>query len=181
MRKKLKKLRARLAKRRHRRQLAKHAKLQAAKDHDNLVRVRKRKAEKRLTRSIAAVKRQIARVLARKRPHYDPSMLGGLPPNITGLEKEVVAWAVGKFGMVVTATSNGTHATSSFHYYVPCRAVDLWHSSVSTMIAFQRFIYDKLGAAAFVELFGPDGFYVKNGVRIAGYFPDHGDHVHAAR
>lgn len=176
----MKSLRNHLRALRRRRQLAKHAKLRAAKNHDNEVRKRKRKAEKRLTRVIAAVKLRIKGRKARRDPRFDPSMLGGLPGNVTDKVKEIIAWGDVRFGMVVTATSNGGHAPGSYHYREPCEAVDQWHSSVSTMVAFQRFIYEKWGPQAFNELFGPDGFYVKNGVRVAGYFPGHGDHTHAA-
>lgn len=175
----MRKLRAHLRALRRRRQLAKHAKLRAAKDHENEIRKRKRRAEKRLTRAIAAVKVQIRKRIRRRPPEFDASMLNGCPGNITREIREIIAYADAKFGMVVTATTNGTHAAGSWHY--EGRAVDLWHSSVSTMIAFQRFCLEHWGVEAFLELFGPDAFYVKNGARYSGAFPAHGDHDHVAR
>ena len=48
------------------------------------------------------------------------------------------------------------------------------------MISAQNALLDKFGAGHFKELFGPDSWYVKNGVKYSGAFPAHGDHIHFA-
>lgn len=143
---------------------------------------RKKRATKKLTRLIARVKEQIAKLELKKitAADFEPYMANGCPSgNLSQAVKATIAIGHLKFGMVTTATSNGTHSPNSYHYQDPVAAVDQWHSSVSTMIAHQRYLYGRFGASYFRELYGPDAFYVKNGVRYAGHFPDHGDHTHA--
>lgn len=86
------------------------------------------------------------------------------------------------YGLYVTATkgSPGVHSPTSYHYRAPNYAVDMGHYSVQVMINAQNALLDKFGAAHFKELFGPDGWYVKNGVKYSGAFPAHGDHIHFA-
>lgn len=82
-------------------------------------------------------------------------------------------------GLVVTSTTGGVHSPTSYHYQR--RAVDVAGGSAAHMAAVQRGLLRKFGAGYFRELFGPAGFYVKNGVRYSGHFPAHHDHIHAAR
>ena len=86
------------------------------------------------------------------------------------------------YGLYVTATkgSPGVHSPTSYHYQSPNYAVDMGHYSVQTMIAAQNALLNKFGAGHFKELFGPDSWYVKNGVKYSGAFPAHGDHIHFA-
>lgn len=179
----MKKLRARLRAIIVRRQKAhkdRQDALSEAKRQRKIAKRRKR-ATKKLTRLIAEVKRQIARLELQKvtAADFKPEMTNGCPSgNLSVGVRTMIAIGHLKFGMVTTATSNGSHSTGSYHYRDPVQAVDQWHSSVSTMIAFQRYVYGRFGASWFNELFGPDAFYVKNKVRYAGHFPDHGDHTH---
>lgn len=110
---------------------------------------------------------------------FETWMLNGLPNTISPAEQEVVAFVVVVHHQTITATSNGVHATGSYHYYHPCRAVD-WAGAdmCNVMIAV---IKQFGGDSKFIEQFGPCQFYVKNGVRYPGMFPGHGDHGHSAR
>ena len=85
-------------------------------------------------------------------------------------------------GLYVTATQGrpGVHSPTSYHYQAPNYAVDMAHYSVQTMVAAQNTLLNRFGAAHFKELFGPDTWYVKNGVKYPGAFPAHGDHIHFA-
>jgi hypothetical protein len=105
-----------------------------------------------------------------RRPNWN-----GHPALSSSLLKKVVVEA-NKRGLYVTSTTGGTHSSTSWHYQR--RAVDLagpW----SQMVAFQREAARRWPNA--LEIFGPDSFYVKNGQRYTGAFPDHGDHIHIAR
>lgn len=82
------------------------------------------------------------------------------------------------FGLVVTSTTGGTHATNSYHYQA--RAEDLASWDIRKMKAAQRAIALVIGKRNIKELFGPAAWYIKDGVKIKGAFPDHGDHVHLA-
>jgi len=86
-------------------------------------------------------------------------------------------------GLYITATkgNTGVHSPTSYHYQAPNYAVDMGHSSVQVMINAQNALLNKFGAAHFKELFGPDAWYVKNGVKYGGAFPAHGDHIHFAK
>lgn len=81
-------------------------------------------------------------------------------------------------GLVVTSTTGGTHAPGSWHY--AGRAVDLASPSSSAMKRAQIAIAHEIGRENILELFGPGSWYIKNGVKYDGAFPDHGDHVHVA-
>ena len=180
----LKKLRKRLRKYLVSRQERHHERQQALSKIDRLRKIAKRKkrATKKLTRLIAAVKKNIAQIELQTitAADFEPSMCPAGVPSTNLSERVRTMIAIGhiKFHMVTTATSNGGHSVGSYHFRDPCMAVDQWHSSVSTMIAYQRYLYNRFGASWFNELFGPDGFYVKNGVRFSGHFPDHDDHTH---
>lgn len=85
-----------------------------------------------------------------------------------------------KQGCYITATTNGVHSATSYHYRG--RAIDFGSNDPQNgpeKRAQQR-IYSKFGARKLTELFGPKPFYVKDGVRISARFPDHGDHTHCA-
>ena len=86
------------------------------------------------------------------------------------------------YGLYVTATVGrpGVHSPTSYHYQDPRYAVDMASYSVQPMISAQNALLDKFGAGHFKELFGPDSWYVKNGVKYSGAFPAHGDHIHFA-
>lgn len=80
----------------------------------------------------------------------------------------------------ITATTNGAHATTSWHYLK--KALD-WGSSDPTNRAEGRLadrMLARFGARFFLELFSPNNWYVKNGVKYSGQFPDHEDHGHGA-
>lgn len=83
-------------------------------------------------------------------------------------------------GLYVTATTNGTHSSTSWHY--KSRAVDFGSNGPgeSPEIEAQNALANAFGDGHFAELFGPDDWYVKNGVRYSGTFPGHGDHLHVA-
>jgi hypothetical protein len=78
----------------------------------------------------------------------------------------------------ITATTNGQHASGSYHYQ--SRAIDFGCNTQGPKGKVQDFLLAKYGAAHFRELFGPNDWYVKDGVKYAGAFPDHHDHVHVA-
>jgi hypothetical protein len=119
---------------------------------------------------------------------FKVSMLDGHPANINDACKRLVALAY-KFAdernyvCTVTATTDGTHAPGSWHNPTPLgRAVDLIFATVEQMEEFQHFCltHTKGDAEDFNELFGPAGFYVKNGDVVRAHFPDHRDHNHVA-
>ena len=102
-------------------------------------------------------------------------------PALPSLKREVRLCL--NYGCYVTSTSegypgDGVHTPSSYHY--KSRAVDLGGSYTDLMAA-QNALVNKFGSAHFTELFGPDNFYVKNGVRIHGFMSGHSDHIHIAR
>ena len=114
----------------------------------------------------------------------------GHPKNIT----HRLFWDIvraHRHGLIVTATTDGTHSSGSYHY--PRNnadglghAVDFGNKVPGTaaarrrMIRFQRAEGAK-GSSKYRELFGPDNWYVKDGVRHSGAFPGHQDHVHVAK
>ena len=83
-------------------------------------------------------------------------------------------------GLYVTATTNGTHSPTSWHYQ--SRAVDFGSGGPGEEPEkeAQQALLDAFGAGHFAELFGPDGWYIKNGVKYPGVFPGHADHLHVA-
>lgn len=83
-------------------------------------------------------------------------------------------------GCYITATSDGVHTSTSYHYRD--KAIDFGSSDPQNRpekLA-QKRIAQKMGDGKFAEILGPLPWYVKNGVRISGHFPDHGDHLHVA-
>jgi hypothetical protein len=83
-------------------------------------------------------------------------------------------------GLYVTSTTGGTHSPGSYHY--SGRAVDFGSSGPGERpeIEAQNALANAFGDGYFAELFGPDGWYIKNGVRYSGTFPAHHDHLHVA-
>jgi hypothetical protein len=125
-----------------------------------------------------ALRNRITRLKKWRAEHpkgFEPYMLNGHPGNVTQDIKNFIYRAY-KAGLYVTSTTGGTHASTSWHYHG--RAVDV-AGAYSKMVAFQNAEANR-SPHSFLELFGPDSFYIKNGVRIGGAFPDHGDHVHGA-
>lgn len=86
------------------------------------------------------------------------------------------------YGLYVTATVGrpGVHSATSYHYSSPRYAVDIASGSVTSMVQAQEELLRRFGASHFKELFGPAPWYVKNGQKISGAFPAHGDHIHFA-
>jgi hypothetical protein len=119
---------------------------------------------------------------------FHVGMLDGHPSNIADPVKRCIALAY-KFAeqrntvCTVTATTDGTHAPGSWHNPTPLgKAVDLIFVTKELMEEFQRFCLKHTpgGATDFHELFGPAGFYVKEGEVVGAHFPDHEDHDHIA-
>ena len=83
-------------------------------------------------------------------------------------------------GLYITSTTGGTHSPTSWHY--KARAFDGGsnESDEGPEIEAQERLLAKFGAGYFAELFGPAGWYVSNGVKYAGTFPGHHDHLHVA-
>lgn len=94
--------------------------------------------------------------------------------GLHGAIARAVAYAERVTDTTVTSTTGGTHAATSWHYQR--RAADLAPDQADV----QQALLDHFGAHYFLELFGPLGWHVKNGVVYQGAFPDHGDHCHAA-
>lgn len=110
---------------------------------------------------------------------FETWMLNGCPNTLSSDEEEALALAVVGYDQTCTATSNGGHATGSYHYYNPCRAFDC-AGVYYKMQECQRAMREKWGYA-FRELFGPDGWYLKNGSYVGAQFPGHTNHCHVAR
>jgi hypothetical protein len=125
----------------------------------------------------------------KRRYRFRESMLRGHPSNVTRAVKRVVVHG-DRHQLVVTSTTDGGHARTSFHFTKPRgRAVDLGNlrrreqrdgkarvvganpgtaEARRLMVKFQRFLVAKFGCSAFTELFGPDNsLNCKNGRRLA--------------
>lgn len=105
----------------------------------------------------------------------------GCPPlNYKPLTKAVRFALHSADGLYVTATTNGTHSATSWHY--KSRAVDFGSNGPGEdpEIEAQNALLNAFGAGYFAELFGPDSWYVKDGIVYSGVFPGHGDHLHVA-
>jgi hypothetical protein len=152
-----------------------------------LARARRKLRHLHAIKRTARVRRRIAHLVTHIR-YLKRLDFNGHPQNITHKLFPVIVLA-SKLGLVVTATTDGTHTPTSFHY--PWNNADgLGHAvdfglehppDQEKLERFQRAALHKFGAAAFLELFGPAWFYVKNGVRFAGPDPDNPNHVHVAR
>lgn len=127
---------------------------------------------------------QLSRLKRRRHGEFRSYMLDGHPGNVTNAVKRVIGHAYDRSHLRVSATTDYTHSPTSWHYPDSPQndgehgnAVDLY-GALGDMVGFQdrqrsRPIY-------FHECFGPDGFYIKEGVVYEGAFPDHGDHDHIA-
>jgi hypothetical protein len=127
--------------------------------------------------------------MARRHFRFRPWMLNGHPGNITRACKRVIVRGV-NHGLVVTSTTDGQHAPTSWHRFGKAVDFGLRRDLVGTaegrarMVKFQRFLVKR--KRRFHEVFGPDNtLNVKNGRRIT--LPDgspledqHDNHVHAA-
>lgn len=126
--------------------------------------------------------------------HFHPWMLNQHPGNITPACERYIVRAT-RAGLIVTSTTDGTHAPGSFHTAragLPGRAVDvgLVPSLVGTgrglrrMVRFQR--REARHPTRFLELFGPaNSLNVKDGRRISlvegtPLETQHDTHVHGA-
>ncbi|HEY0391021.1 MAG TPA: hypothetical protein VGC63_04865 [Solirubrobacterales bacterium] len=143
---------------------------------------------KRLGIAARRTMQKVANIHRRRVGSFHVGMLDGHPANIDDACKRLVALAY-KFAAqrgyvcTVTATTDGTHAPGSWHNPTPLgHAIDLIFATVGQMEEFQRFALEQTPGKAndFHELFGPDGFYVKEGSIVNARFPDHGDHDHIA-
>lgn len=114
---------------------------------------------------------------------WDPRMCNGHPTNVSRGTRRFIMRAVAA-GLHITATSNGRHSQSSFHYYVPVGAADAV-GTYEQMVKFQRREHRYHGRR-YRELFGPDNNSCrKNGRPITlgeGTFLEnlHDSHVHGA-
>ncbi len=121
-------------------------------------------------------------------PQFESWMLNGCPGNITPEAKEAVARAVVTHGCVVTATTNGTHASTSFHYPWNNRlhgysddyghAVD-FGGSYAAYAGFYAAEKGR-GCANYDELFGPGSGYCDHRALVVGAAPDNPNHCHCA-
>lgn len=152
-----------------------------------LAKARRKLAHLHAIKRTAAVRHRIARLVAHIR-YLKRLDFNGHPENISHKLFPVIVLAT-KCGLVVTATTDGTHTSSSFHY--PSNNSDGLGHAVDFGLAvppdqaalehFQAAALKKFGAKAFLELFGPSPYYVKYGALIHGPDPDTPNHVHAAR
>lgn len=154
------------------------------------------KAQKRLRwavakRAVHRKKLKQARIALRhsqQEPRFQVYMLNGCPGNITQAAKAAIARGVIKFDCTVTATTNGTHTSTSFHYpynnashgYSDAlgHAVDFggpW-GTYNVFYASEK----NRGCQHYDELFGPGSGYCKSHAAAGGAAPDNPNHVHNA-
>lgn len=138
-----------------------------------VVRALKRRVEKLGKRLKGLVKK-----LRRKRRKRGPDF-NGHPQSVTAAIREVIE-AGNRHGLYVTSTTDGTHSPTSHHY--SGRAVDLaapmTSDGIERMKRFQSYVAKRWPGA--LENFGPQPWYVKNGHRYSGTFPNHHNHNHVA-
>ena len=104
-------------------------------------------------------------------------MANGHP--VDGLSKKLkygIAVGVTHFGVVVTATYDGVHTPTSWHYKK--RAVD-FGGPLKNLPRFERYLLKHHTNAR--EIFGPVPRYIKNGKQYWGAAPDNPNHVHWAQ
>lgn len=140
------------------------------------------------------LKQQLTTVRRKRVGTFNRTMLNGHPGNVTSQCKRMIAaahkWADQRGTYVlVTATTDGTHATNSNHYPSSPQndgehgnGVDIIAATVGLMEELQRWLEGRTprGANDFRESFGPAAHYIKNGQAIEGHFPNHGDHYHGS-
>lgn len=90
--------------------------------------------------------------------------------------KHGIAVGVTHFGVIVTATYDGVHTPTSWHYQK--RAVD-FGGPLENLPAWERYLLRHHTNAR--EIFGPEPRYIKDGVLIEGIAPDNPNHVHWAQ
>jgi len=88
---------------------------------------------------------------------WDARMLNGCKGNVTvAVRREIMRGAAA--GLIVTSTTGGKHAPSSYHY--TGEAVDLGHRKPGTRAAHVALVRHQRACAAhperYAELFGPD-------------------------
>lgn len=122
------------------------------------------------------IKAEVARIKASNRVDWNGH------PALHGSVKECAKVALAAHpDLYITATTDGVHSPTSLHYSE--EAFDAGSSGrygEAPEIAAQEALIEEYGAGHFQELFGPAGWYVKNGQVFSGTFPGHGDHLHAA-
>lgn len=113
-------------------------------------------------------------------------MLNGHPGDVTVVVKRAIIRGV-NHGLIVTSTTDGVHATNSWHETKPLgKAVDMAGPGIAAEVDYQRDLIRGLGASRFNEIFGPDNFAnVKNGQVItliegSGLEELHDTHIHIA-
>lgn len=126
-------------------------------------------------KALVAVKRNVQRKLAALAIDWN-----GCPPLSSEALKDVARLVLRKTDCYITATTNGTHAVGSYHYRR--RAIDFGSDGPGDQpeAEAQAALLDHFGATHFRELFGPLGWYVKDGHLIHGRAPDNPNHLHVA-
>jgi hypothetical protein len=126
-------------------------------------------------RAARFLSRLIDRILRRREIDWNGCEPLTHPPLL-----EAVRGALSVPGLYITSTTGGTHSPGSYHYQD--RAVDFGSNAgdEGPEIMAQERLLSRHGAGYFAELFGPADWYVKNGVKYSGTFPNHGDHLHVA-
>jgi hypothetical protein len=115
-------------------------------------------------------------------------MLNGHPDGLTAEAHDAIARAVVKHGCFVTATTDGTHTPSSFHY--PRNNASHGYQDqkghafdASNFKDFGRGFFDAekaRGASNYDELFGPGDGYFDDRLYHPGPSPDVPNHCHNA-
>ena len=124
---------------------------------------------------IKKLKKLIAKLKARKIDWNGHPALSS--PGI----KKAARVALSVPDLYITATTDGVHSATSWHY--KARAFDggSGSSSETPEKRAQQKLLNEFGAGYFAELFGPSPWYVKNGILYKGsVFPGHNDHLHVA-
>lgn len=125
-----------------------------------------------------------------RRGTWDARMLNGHPGNVTAAVKRYIMRGVAA-GLIVTSTTDGGHAATSYHYTEPLgRAADLGHrkpgtpSALKALVRFQR--REARHPGRYLELYGPDNSACVRGrcrATLAEGSPlevHHDNHVHGA-
>jgi hypothetical protein len=132
---------------------------------------------------------KLARLVRRLKARLEELLRGpdfnGHPTNVSADVKRVIVRA-NRAGLYVTSTTDGGHASTSYHY--SGRAVDvaapMTSAGIALMVKFQRELASSPGS--YLEVFGPDNSAcVKNGTRISlaegtALENQHDNHVHVA-
>lgn len=166
--------------------------------HDQIVRVRHRLADAtkkrhdakpggdrraKLAARVLRLKHRLEALLDQKRPKPD---FNGHPANVSKACRQFIRRA-NQAGLYVTATTDGVHSPTSYHYRG--LAVDVAAPMTADGIVKMRtFQADEVrrGSVKYNELFGPNNeLFVKNGVRYTIREGDplenqHDNHVHGA-